>query len=225
MCTPLNLGIKSNDPQFLALKTITNIVSKANLELGWIVGNIFEYEVSILDMLLNYGSAFSKKDEVIDLNLSLKNFSTIRSIRDEALKDKILVRKDNDEVNGSINYAGKSIPVKVRLKGDWYDHLIGEKWSFRINTRKETSFLGMKEFSLQHPRTRGYLNEFIYHSLLKYEGLPFLRYMFLSLRLNGKHLGTYALEESFDKNFESLTIEGYPRPLRMYLRATRGGSA
>jgi tRNA (mo5U34)-methyltransferase len=34
-----------------------------------------------------------------------------------------------------------------------------------------------------------------------------------------------SLEESFDKNFESLTIEGYPRPLRMYLRATRGGSA
>ena len=57
----------------------------------------------------------------------------------------------------------------------------------------------MREFSLQHPRTRNYVNEFIYHQFLKKEGLPYLRYKFITLRINGKNFGSYAVEESFDK--------------------------
>ena len=86
------------------------------------------------------------------------------------------------------------------MKGDWTDHLLGEKWSFRIETKKKKAFLGMREFSLQHPRTRNYLNEFVLHKLLKYENLPYLRYKFIPVSLNGKYLGIYALEEHFSKN-------------------------
>ena len=57
----------------------------------------------------------------------------------------------------------------------------------------------MKKFSLQAPRVRNYASELIFHRLLKDSGLPFLRYEFVRLSLNGKDMGTYALEEHFDK--------------------------
>ena len=44
-----------------------------------------------------------------------------------------------------------------------------DKWSFRIKVRENKSILGMREFSLQHPRTRKYLNEYIFHKILKLE--------------------------------------------------------
>ena len=111
----------------------------------------------------------------------------------------ILTRSDSDKVKGYISYKGKNYPIRLRLKGDWTDHLLGEKWSFRIETKNDSPILGMREFSLQHPRTRSYLNESIMHKLLKYEKLPYLRYKFLPVSLNGKYLGIYALEEHFGK--------------------------
>ena len=115
------------------------------------------------------------------------------------MKRRILIRSENDEVKGSLTYKEKNYPIRIRLKGDWTDHLIGDKWSFRIKTSKGKAFLGMKEFSLQHPRTRNYINEFLFHELLKYEKLPYLRYKFMPLFINGKNLGIYALEEHFAK--------------------------
>ena len=98
-----------------------------------------------------------------------------------------------------ISYKNNNYRVSLRLKGDWTDHLLGEKWSFRAKTKNDDRFLGMQEFSLQHPRTRNYHNESILHKLLKYEKLPYLRYKFLPVSLNGKYLGIYALEEHFGK--------------------------
>ena len=43
------------------------------------------------------------------------------------------------------------------------------------------------------------MNESILHKLLKYEKLPYLRYKFIPVSLNGKYLGIYALEEHFGK--------------------------
>ena len=52
---------------------------------------------------------------------------------------------------------------------------------------------------MQHPRTRNYINEYIFHKFLQYEKLPHLRYQFLPTYINGKYLGIYALEEHFGK--------------------------
>ena len=141
-----------------------------------------------------------KKQEVFKINLNFNNLNKIRKIRNNAISEGILVRSENDKVNGYFTYDGINYPIRLRLKGDWTDHLLGEKWSFRIETKKDKAFLGMQEFSLQHPRTRNYINEFIFHQLLKYEKLPYLRYKFIPVSLNGKYLGIYALEEHFGKS-------------------------
>jgi hypothetical protein len=59
--------------------------------------------------------------------------------------------------------------------------------------------LGMRIFSLQHPKTRNYAYEWLFHQAMKREGIIALRYEFVDLTLNGTALGLYALEEHFDK--------------------------
>ena len=97
----------------------------------------------------------------------------------------------------------KTLKAKIRLKGDMLDHVNTNKWSYRVVIEDKETLLGLKKFSLQSPRRRSFLNEWLFHALLKYEGLPFLRYDLVELYINGKYKGIYALEEHFDK----LTIE------------------
>ena len=65
--------------------------------------------------------------------------------------------------------------------------------------RRLNTLFGMKQFSLQHPRVRNYIHEWLFHRLLDREGLIGLRYRFVHLSLNGKDLGIYAMEEHFEK--------------------------
>ena len=57
----------------------------------------------------------------------------------------------------------------------------------------------MKSFSLQHPKTRRFVYEWVFHQALTREDIVALRYEFVELTVNGKDLGVYALEEHFDK--------------------------
>ena len=63
----------------------------------------------------------------------------------------------------------------------------------------DTSLFGMRKFSLQSPKVRNYLGESLYHKFLNYLDVPSLRYRFVKFSINGKSLGTYAIEEHFDK--------------------------
>ena len=137
--------------------------------------------------------------EQISIDISFKNFLKLEQKRNIALEKGILESSDDDYVNAKIKYKDKTLKVKLRLKGDWTEHLLGEKWSFRVIVSDENTLMGMKKFSLQHPRTRNYINEWIYHQTLKREGVLGLRYDFVDIILNGKSLGIYAIEEAWDK--------------------------
>lgn len=181
-------------------KLIYSSLGKFDKRLPVIIRELKLYGFNPIFITKNYVRSQFLKEEIMDLDINFQNFSKLSNLRDKALNDGILLRSLGDEVKAKIKYKGKSYPVSIRLKGDWTDHLIGKKWSFRVKTKKNTSLEGMSEFSLQHPKTRNYINEYIFHKLLKYENLPYLRYSFLPLRINGKNLGSYALEEHFDKN-------------------------
>ena len=163
---------------------------------GWI-----DYGDSLGNIFIRYIRSNLQDDKSNDLkiNITQKNYLKLLKLRNKAVSDKILTRTENDEIKGSITYKGKSYPIELRLKGDWVDHLKGLKWSFRVKVKKQKSIFGMRKFSLQHPSTRNYMNEFIYHKMLKNEGVPSLRYRFANLSINGRDFGTYAVEEHFDK--------------------------
>ena len=57
----------------------------------------------------------------------------------------------------------------------------------------------MNKFSLQIPRIRNYIHEWIYHKLLNRGELVTINYDFYDVFINGQYKGYYALEEGFGK--------------------------
>ncbi|MDA1354394.1 MAG: CotH kinase family protein [bacterium] len=149
----------------------------------------------------NAVSGYFSRPDHLNLDISFKNLKKIEFKRAEALKKGVLLSSNDDYVNAKIRHNNHSHKVKIRLKGDWTDHLEGDKWSFRVKVRGDNTLFGMKVFSLQHPNTREYFNEWIYHKILAEFGILNLQYKFITLSVNGKNLGVFALEEHFEKRF------------------------
>jgi len=135
----------------------------------------------------------------IYIEMKPEKYQKLAEQREQAMNDGVLVTSKKDYVKAVIRSDEQSIPVKIRLKGDWTDHLQGKKWSFRVKTRGENTLFGMKRFSLHRPATRNYLMEWVFHRALSREDVLSLRYDFIALTLNGKDLGVYAVEEHFEK--------------------------
>lgn len=135
----------------------------------------------------------------LQLQIRPKQFEKIRAKRNEAVERKILFASSDDYVPAKIIYQGSKVPVKVRLKGDWTDHLRFDRWSYRVKTKGQRTILGMKIFSLQSPETRGNIHEWLFHRAFRREGGIAPRYSFVELQINEQEPGTYALEEHFEK--------------------------
>ena len=95
---------------------------------------------------------------------------------------------------------GDMMEAKVRLKGDWLDHLYGDKWSFRIKLGKEYGWRHMRTFSIQTPAARDFLSEWAAHRLCDQEDVLNTSYEFIPVYLTERSLGLYAYEEHFDKH-------------------------
>jgi hypothetical protein len=173
----LFLGVISNEP----LKNL-----KANLSL------LFEAEsVEVL----------TEENDLptLDLDIKYKDFSRIAQKRNEAIRLNALRSSDDDFVKGKISHGSKTVDCKLRLKGDLAQHWSGSKWSLRVHTRKENSIFGMSRFSLQDPVTRNHTYEWLFLKNLRLEKILGPRYMFVNLKMNGKPMGVYAIEEHFSK--------------------------
>ena len=140
---------------------------------------------------------FSNPDH-LHFDISHKHFQRIAYKRDVAMMMGHLVVNEDDFVPASIRMNSQSIPIKLRLKGDLVDHLKGDKWSYRVKTKGDARLYKMKEFSIQHPRTRNFLAEWVFHQALQREQLISLRYDFVDVSINGKYLGVFAIEEHFN---------------------------
>ena len=139
-------------------------------------------------------------------DIGFAEFQAMAAQREEALQKGILLLDDDDWVRAQIRFQGETIPVRLRLKGDWTDHLNDKKWSFRVKTRGDAVLLGMRSFSVQAPHTRNYLNEWLYFEDLRQAGILAPRYSFVNVMVNGERWGIYALEEGFSK--ELLEAQG-----------------
>ena len=133
------------------------------------------------------------------LEISNEGIKSLESDREQAIKNKVLTSDLLSWVKADLIFEEEKIPVKVRLKGDWPDHLKGHKWSLRVKVKSEEYVLGMKEFSFQAPETRGDLNEWVYHKFLEKEDILTTKYEFCNLSINGVSKGVFALEEHFTK--------------------------
>ena len=153
-----------------------------------------------LNIIPNYlKGMFGADPERLVIDIKHEHFQKLAYKREIALTRGILLTEADDMVPAEIRFREETIPVKIRLKGDWLDHLIDEKWSFRIKTRKDHTLMGMKQFSIHRPEARNFVYEWIIHQALRRENILALRYEFVEVVVNGKNLGIYALEEHFEK--------------------------
>ncbi len=132
-------------------------------------------------------------------DIGFEEYQSMAWQRTDALERGILLLDDDDWMRARIRFLDETIPVRIRLKGDWIDHLGENKWSFRVKTRNDTVLLGMRSFSVQSPHTRQFLTEWLYLEALRNADVLSPRYTFVNVVVNGEDWGAYALEESFSK--------------------------
>lgn len=139
-------------------------------------------------------------DETLHFYLDDKATRKLEAKRTEALAKGILQSSDDDWVKAKMT-ANDSLEynVKLRLKGDWTDHLRGEYWSYRVKMPSDKSWNRLMTFSLQDPATRYFLHEWLYHKVLEKEDVITPRYGFVKLSQNDKEPTLYAYEEHFEK--------------------------
>jgi len=138
--------------------------------------------------------------ERIVIDIGHTDYQKLAHKREVALSRTVLLSSSKDYVPATITHNKETYKVKLRLKGDGSDHWTDErKWSLRIRVKDNKTIFGMRQFSIQHPHTRSYIVEWIFHQLLDYVGLIHLRYDFIEVIINGKNLHLYAIEEHFDK--------------------------
>lgn len=135
----------------------------------------------------------------LSLIVPSKSMLKLRVKREKALQKGVLITNPDDWVNAMLVEGEGNWPVKIRLKGDWPDHLRSGKWSFRVRMKDSGAWRGMSAFSLQHPGARDFLKEWLCHKILLKNKVLSPRYTFVKLKLNGVQLGVYALEEHFTK--------------------------
>ena len=133
------------------------------------------------------------------VDIKFKHMQKLYKKREEALARGKLVQGPDDFVPASIRHGGRTTKVKVRLKGDMTDHLEGDKWSFRIHVKGKDHVFGMRRFSIQTPKARGFQGEALFYATLRHVGVLTLRYRFVNVTVNGNRIGVMAVEEHFSK--------------------------
>ncbi len=199
---------------------ITVITLLVMLSIGWFIANRVVKRngyTGVTEVIRTYFEHKKLADKVKPLELNIKisksDFEFIRQKREIALNRGLQINEGENYVPCSLNLNGEeSSEGEIRLKGHMTDHLEGNKWSFRIKSKDR--IMNMYRFSIQHPGTRNYVYEWIYHQLLKQEGIIYLNYDFIKVNLNGESLGIYAVEEHFGQH----VLEHNDRPKGAMLR-------
>jgi CotH protein len=124
--------------------------------------------------------------------------AVLERVRASALEQGIITQDESGTVPAEVVFDGEPHAATLRIKGDWTDHVEGERWSYRIRL-DASSFRGMREFSIQAPETRGYLWEWLVHEAARREHVLVPRSTFLNVVQNGHAMGVYFLEEHFEK--------------------------
>ena len=137
--------------------------------------------------------------DILRIEIPQSALDSLSDFREKALNQEVITSDLKRYFKAFVILNGDKVPVSLRFKGDWVDHLDGEKWSYRIKFKGANAYQGMKKFSIQDPHTRSFMMEWLGHRLFEREDILTTRYEFKVVYINGVNRGVYALEEHFDK--------------------------
>jgi len=142
--------------------------------------------------------------DVLVIDLDPEASATLQRVYERSMASGIIVQEEGDLVPATVRMGDKSVAANVRIKGDYLDHLDTDKWSLRVELKKD-KLMGMSRFSIQHPKTRGFLWEWLIMQTARRDDILAPRATFVDVVLNGNDLGIYYLEEHCTKELvESL---------------------
>lgn len=145
------------------------------------------------------GSEEEKIDQV-RLSFPGESMEKLREKEADARHKGILITEESDWVDGVLmDNKHQEIEIKARLKGDYLDHLSGQKWSLRIRPKNGLTWNRMRTFSIQSPHTRSFMREWVFHQMLMDGDVLATRYDFMHVDVDSLHSGIYAVEEHFEK--------------------------
>ena len=128
------------------------------------------------------------------LDVKFKHWQKILSKREEALQRGALLTSNADEVPAIVMADDSAHKAKIRLKGDFLDHLSGSHgWSLRIDSKGH--FFGMRRFSLNRPKARAYAAGPLFLEYMAREEILAPRHQLVNVTLNGADWGLMELEE------------------------------
>lgn len=142
-----------------------------------------------------------RKDRpLLGISVKHKHYIALQQKRLEALETGVLLTSDADFVPARINFKGKNYKAKIRLKGDWTDHVsAATRWSFRIVLSGDSYILGRQRFSLQSFAARNNDKDPLYALHLAAIGLMTPRYKPVTVEFNGQDWGTMVIEDHFNR--------------------------
>jgi hypothetical protein len=149
--------------------------------------------------LLAQPQADSLLIDTLGIELPSQAMEQLKRLRADALELGVLENRPDDWVKGRLQEP--EAELRLRLKGDWLDHLNGPKWSFRVQVKSPYTYQGFPVFSLQDPATRYYLHEWLLHKIWEREDILTTTYDFVQVQINDELKGVYALEEHFETGF------------------------
>lgn len=153
-------------------------------------------------------SSYKARPEKLVIDIKYEDYLKIEAQRDEAVKRGILISPPNSYVNAKVGLGKDTFNVKVRLKGLLSDHWRDDaKWSLKFQVKGGKSILGLTDFALMHPRTRNYIEEWLYSKANKREGIIAPQVFLVDGEINGKDQGVYLMVENVSKKM----IEGNKR--------------
>ena len=163
-----------------------------------LLNGVYNYVYIPKILFLTGKNIFKKIEKTIVLDINQENLIIIENNRQKKIENPNV---DWAQVSGKISLNNENVNTRIRLKGDRPFHYENkEKSSYRFNIKGDNIFNGLKSFSIQKPRARNYVYEWIFHKFAKELDIINLQYEFVKFKINGENLGLYVIEESFSNN-------------------------
>lgn len=135
----------------------------------------------------------------LQFQLDTSDVQKMAEMRAKAMLSGVISKKFKKEFDCELQKGEEHFPSEIRFKGDWTDHLKSSKWSYRVKLAGGKALDHKRTFSVQHPDTRNFLEEWFLHRLFKNEDILTTEYDFVTVAINGVNKGIHAREEHFEK--------------------------
>ena len=120
----------------------------------------------------------------LNINISFENQLNLENQRERRLENFGFSEEGSafTEVNATIDFENNTLQTDLRLKGDRKSHWFEkDRASYKLDLKSnKDKIFGMRKFSLQKPRTRNYLHEWLFFELLGEFNLIKLNYIFVN---------------------------------------------